>query len=62
MHMEGTLTVNAQDVADLAIIAHEMRSRFTDPRMKSCARALFAEMIEAVDMLIAHAGIPEEER
>lgn len=58
-YMEGTLTVKAQDVADLAIIAHEMRARFTDPRMRGCTRTIFKDTIEAVDKLIDNAGREE---
>lgn len=61
-YMQGTLTVKAQDVANLAILAHEMRVRFSDPRLRSCTRGLFAETIEAVDALVLHAGQSEEQR
>lgn len=60
-YMQGTMTVKAQDVANLAILAHEMRVRFSDPRLRSCTRGLFAETIEAVDELIKNAGSTEEE-
>lgn len=55
-YMEGTLTVKAQDVADLAIIAHEMRARFTDPRMRGCTRVIFKDTIDAVDALVMNAN------
>ena len=58
--IKGPLTVEAHDVARLAVLAHEMRARFTDPRLRSCTRGIFAETIEAVDALVEHAGIREE--
>ena len=57
--MNGTLTVKAQDVANLAVIAHEMRARFTDPRMRGCTRIIFKDTIQAVDSLIDNAGKEE---
>lgn len=60
-NITGKLTVDAHDVAMLAIAAHEMRARFSDPRMNAATRGLFAQTIHAVDSLVEHAGRAEEE-
>lgn len=61
MDMSGRLLVDAQDVVALALIAHEMRARFSDPRMNAATRGILAQTIEAVDELILRSILPEEE-
>lgn len=52
----GVIPVQAEDVARLARIAHEMRQEITDPRLDHVGRAKYAETIEAIDDLIQNAG------
>lgn len=59
-HVPGTLTVKASDVAWMARVAHHLRQEIGDPRLPGYAQANYAEMIQAVDVLIMNAGEPEE--
>lgn len=60
-NVTGPLTVKAADVAKLARIAHSLRQEIGDPRLPGCARANYADVIKAVDVLIMNAGSAEEE-
>ena len=60
-HVPGTLTVKVADVAWLARIAHSLRQEIGDPRLPGRARANYAEMIQAVDILVMNAGDPGED-
>lgn len=57
----GSIPVQAQDIARLARIAHEMRQEISDPRLTIHARTKYANTIEAIDSLIQHAGSVSEE-
>lgn len=60
-HVLGTITVKAEDVANLAHIVHRLRQEIGDPRLQNYAKSNYADMIRAVDCLIMNAGEPEEE-
>lgn len=60
-HVLGTITVKAEDVANLARIVHRLRQEIGDQRLPINARTNYADMIKAVDYLIMNAGSTEEE-
>ena len=59
-NIKGYVRVRAWDVAHLARIAHAMRQEITDPRLLIHARRNYAEMIQAVDILVDGAVELEE--
>ena len=59
-NIKGHTCVRARDVAHLARIAHHLRQEISDPRLPIYARTNYAEMIQAVDVLIDGAGEVEE--
>ena len=56
----GYVLVKEQCIADLKRIAHHLRQEISDPRLPINARTNYAEMIQAVDVLIDGAGEMEE--
>ena len=58
--IKGHVRVRAWDVAHLARIAHNLRQEISDPRLPIYARTNYAEMIQAVDILVDGAGELEE--
>ena len=58
--VKGHIRVRAWDVAHLARIAHSLRQEISDPRLPIYARTNYAEVIQAVDVLIDGAGEVEE--
>ena len=54
------LTVRTADVRNLECIAHHLRQEISDPQLPIYARTNYAEMIQAVDVLIDGAGEVEE--
>ena len=59
-NVKGHVRVRSIDVADLAQIAHRLRQEISDPRLPIYARTNYAEVIQAVDVLIDGAGEVEE--
>ena len=59
-NIKGHTCVRAVDVAHLARIAHNLRQEISDPRLPIYARTNYAEVIQAVDVLIDGAGEVEE--
>ena len=59
-NIKGHARVRAWDVAHLARIAHSLRQEISDPRLTIYARTNYAEVIQAVDVLIDGAGELEE--
>ena len=59
-NVKGHVRVRSVDVADLAWIAHNLRQEISDPRLPIYARTNYAEVIQAVDVLIDGAGEVEE--
>ena len=56
----GLAAVPKYDLTLLAQIAHAMRQEISDPRLPIYARTNYAEMIQAVDILVDGAGEVEE--
>ena len=59
-NVKGHTRVRAIDVAQLARIAHNLRQEISDPRLPIYARTNYAEIIQAVDVLVDGAGEVEE--
>lgn len=59
-NIKGHTRVRARDVAHLARITHRLRQEISDPRLPIVARTNYAEVIQAVDVLIDGAGEVEE--
>lgn len=59
-NVKGHTRVRARGVAHLARIAHNLRQEISDPRLPIYARTNYAEMIQAVDILVGGAGEVEE--
>lgn len=59
-NIKGHVRVRALDVAHLARIAHSLRQEISDPRLPIYARTNYAEMIQAVGILVDGAGELEE--
>lgn len=56
----GYALVKEQCITDLKNIAHRLRQEISDPRLPINARTNYAEMIQAVDVLIDGAGEVED--
>lgn len=57
---KGHLRVRMPDVSHLERIAHHLRQEISDPRLPIYARTNYAEIIQAVDVLVDGAGEVEE--